>query len=198
MNSKYMVIVAAMAVMLVGATAFTTGNAFAKYGSQAISQVNKCGNDKIPMYVFCRNTDSQVQGEDNGVALAGAQQSEEDRRGGGHDGGYDNGDSGGYDNGDSGGYDNGDSGGYDNGDSGGYDNGDSGAAAPDSGAAAPDSGAAAPDSGAGQQQQQLADAGGGGPFANDDSGVYGDQNRNGITGLNVGGGGNTHEVNKLL
>jgi hypothetical protein len=144
MNSKYMVIVAAMAVMLVGATAFTTGNAFAKYGSQAISQVNKCGNDKIPMYVFCRNTDSQVQGEDNGVALAGAQQSEEDRRGGGHDGGYDNGDSGGYDNGDSGGYDNGDSGGYDNGDSGGYDNGDSGAAAPDSGAAAPDSGAAAP------------------------------------------------------
>jgi hypothetical protein len=150
MNSKYMVIVAAMAVMLVGATAFTTGNAFAKYGSQAISQVNKCGNDKIPMYVFCRNTDSQVQGEDNGVALAGAQQSEEDRRGGGHDGGYDNGDSGGYDNGDSGGYDNGDSGGYDNGDSGGYDNGDSGAAAPapDSGAAAPDSGAAAPDSGA--------------------------------------------------
>jgi hypothetical protein len=108
MNSKYMVIVAAMAVMLVGATAFTTGNAFAKYGSQAISQANKCGNDKMPMYVFCQNIDSQVQGENNGVALAGAQQSEEDRRGGGHDGGYDNGDSGGYDNGDSGGYDNGD------------------------------------------------------------------------------------------
>jgi len=103
-----MVIVAAMAVMLVGATAFTTGNAFAKYGSQAISQANKCGNDKMPMYVFCQNIDSQVQGENNGVALAGAQQSEEDRRGGGHDGGYDNGDSGGYDNGDSGGYDNGD------------------------------------------------------------------------------------------
>jgi hypothetical protein len=89
MNSKYMVIVAAMAVMLVGATAFTTGNAFAKYGSQAISQANKCGNDKMPMYVFCQNIDSQVQGENNGVALAGAQQSEEDRRGGGHDGGYD-------------------------------------------------------------------------------------------------------------
>jgi hypothetical protein len=90
MNSKYMVIVAAMAVMLVGATAFTTGNAFAKYGSQAISQANKCGNDKMPMYVFCQNIDSQVQGENNGVAVAGAQQSEEDRRGGGHDGGYDN------------------------------------------------------------------------------------------------------------
>jgi hypothetical protein len=89
MNSKYMVIVAAMAVMLVGATAFTTGNAFAKYGSQAISQANKCGNDKMPMYVFCQNIDSQVQGENNVVALAGAQQSEEDRRGGGHDGGYD-------------------------------------------------------------------------------------------------------------
>jgi hypothetical protein len=118
MNSKYMVIVAAMAVMLVGATAFTTGNAFAKYGSQAISQANKCGNDKMPMYVFCQNIDSQVQGENNGVALAGAQQSEEDRRGGGHDGGYDNGDSGGYDNGDSGGYD------------GGYDSKDQSAAAP--------------------------------------------------------------------
>jgi hypothetical protein len=119
MNSKYMVIVAAMTLTLVGATVFTTGNAFAKYGSQAIGQVNKCGNDKMPMYVFCRNTDSQVQGEDNGVALAGAQQSEEDRRGGG----------------------------YDNGDSGAAAP-DSGAAAPDSGAAAPDSGAAAPDSGA--------------------------------------------------
>ena len=78
-----------MAVMLVGATVFTTGNAFAKYGSQAISQANKCGNDKMPMYVFCQNIDSQVQGENNGVALAGAQQSEEDCRGGGHDGGYD-------------------------------------------------------------------------------------------------------------
>ena len=88
-----MVIVAAMAVMLIGATALVTDDAFAgkkKYGkNQAISQANACGNGKLPMYVFCQNTGSQVQGENNGVALAGAQQSEEDRRGGGHDGGYD-------------------------------------------------------------------------------------------------------------
>jgi hypothetical protein len=85
MNSKYMVIVAAMAVMLVGATAFATDSAFAdgkkKYGkNQAISQANACGNDKLPMYVFCQNTNSQVQGEENAVALDGVQQSGEDHK----------------------------------------------------------------------------------------------------------------------
>ena len=48
-----MVVVAAMAIMLIGATAFATDSAFAggdghkkKYGkSQAISQVNGCGMD---------------------------------------------------------------------------------------------------------------------------------------------------------
>jgi len=84
MNSKYMVVVAAMAVMLIGATAFATDSAFAdgkkKYGkNQAISQANACGNGKLPMYVFCQNTGSQVQGEDNAVALSGAQESGEDR-----------------------------------------------------------------------------------------------------------------------
>jgi hypothetical protein len=152
MNAKYMFVVAAMAVMLVGATALATDSAFAdgkkKYGkNQAIGQTNACGNGDMPMYVFCQNTGSQVQGEKNAVALDGAQQSEEDRRGGGHDGGYDNGDSGAV--------------APDSGaaapDSGAVapDSGaaapDSGAAAPDSGAAAPDSGAAAPDSGAGDQ-----------------------------------------------
>jgi hypothetical protein len=85
MNSRYMVVVAAMAVMLVGATAFATDNAFAdgkkKYGkNQAIGQANACGNDKLPMYVFCQNIDSQVQGEDNAVALSGAQGSGEDHK----------------------------------------------------------------------------------------------------------------------
>jgi hypothetical protein len=93
MNSKYMVVVAAMAVMLIGATALATDDAFAgkkKYGkNQVISQANACGNDKLPMYVFCQNIDSQVQGEDNGVALSGAQSSGEERHSdGGHDGGY--------------------------------------------------------------------------------------------------------------
>jgi hypothetical protein len=97
MNSKYMFIVAAMAVMLVGATAFATDSAFAdgkkKYGkNQATSQANACGNDKLPMYVFCQNTGSQVQGEKNAVALNGVQSSGEDRkdkRDGDHDKGKD-------------------------------------------------------------------------------------------------------------
>jgi hypothetical protein len=84
MNSKYMFVVAAMAVMLMGATAFATDSAFAdgkkKYGSQAIAQANKCGNGGMPMYVFCQNIDSQVQGEENAVALDGAQPSGEDRK----------------------------------------------------------------------------------------------------------------------
>jgi hypothetical protein len=80
-----MFIVATIAVMLVGATALATGDAFAdgkkKYGkNQASSQANACGNGKLPMYVFCQNIGSQVQGEDNSVALSGAQESEEDRK----------------------------------------------------------------------------------------------------------------------
>jgi hypothetical protein len=89
MNSKYMVMVAAMAVMLIGATALATDNAFAdgkkKYGkNQATSQVNACGNGKLPMYVFCENTGSQVQGEDNSVAIS-SNQGEQERDG--HHGG---------------------------------------------------------------------------------------------------------------
>jgi hypothetical protein len=85
MNSKYMVMVAAMAVMLVGATALATDSAFAdgkkKYGkNQVTSQADACGNGKLPMYVFCQNTNSQIQGDKNAVALSGAQESEEDRK----------------------------------------------------------------------------------------------------------------------
>ena len=101
MNSQYMVVVAAMAVMLIGATALATDDAFAgtkKYGkNQATSQANACGNDKLPMYVFCQNTGSQVQGEKNAVALDGVQSSGEDRHGGGggHGGGHGDGGGGG-------------------------------------------------------------------------------------------------------
>jgi hypothetical protein len=73
-----------MAVMLVDATALTTEDAFAdkkKYDkNQATSQANACENDKLPMYVFCQNTNSQVQGEENAVALDGVQSNEEDRK----------------------------------------------------------------------------------------------------------------------
>jgi hypothetical protein len=82
MNTKYFVMVAAMAVMLIGATAFATDSAFAdgkkKYEkNQALSQANACGNGKLPMYVFCDNQASQIQGDDNAVSTASAQQAED-------------------------------------------------------------------------------------------------------------------------
>ena len=90
-----MFIIAAMAIMLIGATALATDDAFAdkkkKYGkSQAVSQVNDCGNggerrgmittDPIggAENVGCQNTASQIQGDDNTVALASEQEFEEE------------------------------------------------------------------------------------------------------------------------
>jgi hypothetical protein len=90
MNTKYMVVVAAMAVMLIGATALATDDAFAdkkrhddkKKGGyekgQAVSQVNDCGNGELPLNVWCQNTASQIQGEDNSAALSSAQGSIEE------------------------------------------------------------------------------------------------------------------------
>jgi len=77
MNTKYMVIVAAMTVMLIGATALATEDAFAgkkKYEkSQAISQANDCGNGFLPENVGCQNTASQIQGDENVVVTAADQ-----------------------------------------------------------------------------------------------------------------------------
>jgi hypothetical protein len=80
MNSKYMLVVAALAVMLIGATAITTDDAFAdkkKRGgyekSQAVSQVNDCGNGELPLNVFCQNLAAQLQGDGNAVNVIGAQ-----------------------------------------------------------------------------------------------------------------------------
>jgi len=76
-----MVIVAAMAVMLIGATALATEDAFAgkkkhKEYNQATSQANACGNGKLPLNVFCQNIDSQVQGDENAVVASGSQSAE--------------------------------------------------------------------------------------------------------------------------
>jgi len=78
MNTKYMSIIAAMAVMLIGATAFATDSAFADgkkhyEKNQAISQANACGNGELPLNVGCQNVDSQIQGDENVVALAADQ-----------------------------------------------------------------------------------------------------------------------------
>ena len=98
MNSKYLAVVAVLAVMLVTATALaTTDNAFADkkrhddkkkggYGkSQAVSQVNDCGNGELPLNVWCQNTASQIQGEGNYVAPASQQGSFEEQNGNGLD-----------------------------------------------------------------------------------------------------------------
>jgi hypothetical protein len=91
MNTKYLAVVAALAAMLIGATALATDDAFAdkkrhddkkKDGyekGQAVSQVNDCGNGELPENVGCQNTASQIQGDDNTAALASSQQFEEDR-----------------------------------------------------------------------------------------------------------------------
>ena len=79
MNIKYMVIVAAMTAMLVGATALaTTDSAFAggkKHyeKSQALSQANACGNGDMPLDVFCQNLASQIQGDGNAMNIIGVQ-----------------------------------------------------------------------------------------------------------------------------
>jgi len=70
-----------MAVMLIGATALATEDAFAgkkkhKEYNQATSQANACGNGKLPLNVFCQNIDSQVQGDENAVAASGSQSAE--------------------------------------------------------------------------------------------------------------------------
>jgi hypothetical protein len=82
MNTKYLMLVAAMTVMLVAATVFaTTDNAFAgkkKYEkNQATSQTNACGNGEMPLNVFCSNTESQIQGDENQVAITSQQSAEE-------------------------------------------------------------------------------------------------------------------------
>ena len=82
-----MVVIAVMAVMLIGATALATSeSAFAGgHGhkksyekNQATSQANACGNGKLAENVFCQNIGSQVQGDENAVALDGTQQVQEE------------------------------------------------------------------------------------------------------------------------
>ena len=73
-----MVVVTAMAVILIGATAFATDSAFADKKkhydkNQAVSQANACGNGKLPLNVYCQNIGSQVQGDENVVSAAGSQ-----------------------------------------------------------------------------------------------------------------------------
>ena len=76
MNSKYIFIVATMAVMLIGATALATDTAFAtkkREYNQALSQANACGNGVFSINIGCQNTASQIQGDDNSAAFTSQQ-----------------------------------------------------------------------------------------------------------------------------
>lgn len=73
-------IVAAVAVMLMASTAAVTEDAFAgkkkkNENNQALSQANACGNGKLPLNVFCSNSASQIQGDENAVSTASYQAS---------------------------------------------------------------------------------------------------------------------------
>ncbi len=73
-------IVAAVAVMLVASAAVATEDAFAgkkhqKY-NQALSQANACGNGELPLNVFCSNSASQIQGDENAVSTSSSQAAE--------------------------------------------------------------------------------------------------------------------------
>ena len=78
MNTKYLATVAALAVILIAATALaTTDSAFAgkkHYSkSQATAQTNDCGNGELPENVFCQNLASQIQGDGNAAIITGTQ-----------------------------------------------------------------------------------------------------------------------------
>jgi hypothetical protein len=71
-----LVAVAAVAAMLIATSAISVEDAFAggkKKYSQTTSQANACGNGKLSKNVACQNIDSQVQGDENGVAITGQQ-----------------------------------------------------------------------------------------------------------------------------
>ena len=68
-------LIAIAAVMLVAASAemAITGYVFAYNRNQATGAANDCGNGQTPTNIGCQNTDSQIQGDENSVALTSQQ-----------------------------------------------------------------------------------------------------------------------------
>ena len=73
LHSYAVVVVAAMLLATVATSMATYGDVFAYKKNQATSQANACGNGEIPTNVGCQNTGSQIQGDENSVALAAQQ-----------------------------------------------------------------------------------------------------------------------------
>jgi hypothetical protein len=73
MNTTYIAMVAVIAATLVGTTVIGTDSALAYEKNQATSQANACGNGELPLNIGCQNVGSQIQGDENSVALAADQ-----------------------------------------------------------------------------------------------------------------------------
>ena len=75
MKTRNFAILAVVGLLLatIAISSSTSYNAFAYRKNQATSQANACGNDFLPTNVGCQNTDSQIQGDENTIALASQQ-----------------------------------------------------------------------------------------------------------------------------
>ena len=72
-NFAVVAVAAAMLLATVATSMATSVDVFAYKKNQAASQANACGNGEIPTNVGCQNTGSQIQGDENSVALAAQQ-----------------------------------------------------------------------------------------------------------------------------
>jgi hypothetical protein len=82
MKSQYPILAAAITALLVAVTALaTTDSVFAYDKSQAAAQANDCGNGELPLNIGCQNTASQIQGDENVVAMASEQRFGQDGNG---------------------------------------------------------------------------------------------------------------------
>ncbi|MGC1134326.1 MAG: hypothetical protein WA941_15980 [Nitrososphaeraceae archaeon] len=78
MNKKALIIAAAAIVMTftLTASAFVDDNTSAKKyeKNQALSGVNACGNEELPLNVLCNNQASEIQGDENAIGMTSAQE----------------------------------------------------------------------------------------------------------------------------
>ncbi len=72
MSFGFLAIIAAFIFLITASTVMGPHIVFASSyeKSQVISQTNECGNYWFPLNVLCSNVSSQVQGDENSVAVA--------------------------------------------------------------------------------------------------------------------------------
>ena len=72
MSFGFLAIIAGFIFLITASTVMGTHVVFASSyeKSQIISQTNECGNYWFPLNVLCSNVSSQVQGDENSVAVA--------------------------------------------------------------------------------------------------------------------------------